>query len=289
MRSVFAHVVHTIRRRIYTLLFVGIFFTGEVMKISPEWVPLLGVQCTSAVMGGITTTTLINPLDCIRARLQVTTNGLWTFSLCVYFSKSKKISCGIKSSQQIVVGISCLWNFCVLFTMPIQLVFLIFFQWSPHNWSEHNFTGRFFVINLFFRFHWVLWWRMVWLDNPFQVQRRDSFRQTFQILWQEEGMRMFTKGLSARVIMSTCYSFFIVLGYETVKRVSVRDEYRDRVRWWREKHHQFHVAPPLPIVQCRRRNKFTTDPTISTLASLCQNNAFQARQLKYFIRNNTCF
>jgi len=109
------------------------FYQGEVMKISPEWVPLLGVQCTSAVMGGITTTTLINPLDCIRARLQ--------------------------------------------------------------------------------------------------VQRRDSFRQTFQILWQEEGMRMFTKGLSARVIMSTCYSFFIVLGYETVKRVSVRDEYRDRVRW----------------------------------------------------------
>ena len=43
----------------------------KIYGIVPSWVPQLGVQCTAAVLGGVTTTTIINPLDCIRARLQV--------------------------------------------------------------------------------------------------------------------------------------------------------------------------------------------------------------------------
>jgi len=49
-------------------------WTDHLFEIFPSWFPLLGVQCTSAVLGGVTTTTLINPLDIIRARLQVS-NG----------------------------------------------------------------------------------------------------------------------------------------------------------------------------------------------------------------------
>jgi len=109
------------------------FYQEQIYGFVPSWVPQLGVQCTAAVLGGVTTTTIINPLDCIRARLQ--------------------------------------------------------------------------------------------------VQRLDSFNQAFWILWKEEGLHMFAKGLSARVIMSTCYSFFIVLGYETVKRISIKDEYKEQVRW----------------------------------------------------------
>jgi len=109
------------------------FYQDHLYEILPPWFPLLGVQCTSAVLGGITTTTLINPLDIIRARLQ--------------------------------------------------------------------------------------------------VQRLDSIGQTFQILWNEERFGMFTKGLTARIIMSTFYSFSIILGYETVKRMSVKEQYQEHIRW----------------------------------------------------------
>lgn len=40
-------------------------------SIFPSWFSHLGIQCTSAVLGGITTTALINPLDIVRARVQV--------------------------------------------------------------------------------------------------------------------------------------------------------------------------------------------------------------------------
>jgi solute carrier family 25 protein 44 len=50
-------------------------------------------------------------------------------------------------------------------------------------------------------------------------------------LWLEEGLWMFSKGLSARLVQSVCFSFSIILGYETIKRFSVRQEYKDLVRW----------------------------------------------------------
>lgn len=65
-----------------------------------------------------------------------------------------------------------------------------------------------------------------------QVQRIDSMSRAFKNLWVEEGMRMFVKGLSARLVQSAMFSFSIILGYETIKRVSVNDEYKDYIRWW---------------------------------------------------------
>lgn len=64
-----------------------------------------------------------------------------------------------------------------------------------------------------------------------QVQRIGSISKAFGDLWQEEGLHMFTKGLSARLIQSATFSFSIILGYETIKRVSVTDEYKEFIRW----------------------------------------------------------
>lgn len=64
-----------------------------------------------------------------------------------------------------------------------------------------------------------------------QVQRLGSMRSTLTELWKEEGLRMFSKGLSARLIQSATFSFTIILGYETIKRVSVNDEYKKFIRW----------------------------------------------------------
>lgn len=64
-----------------------------------------------------------------------------------------------------------------------------------------------------------------------QVQRLDSMFTAFKVLWIEEGLRMFTKGLSARLVQSACFSFTIILGYETIKRVSINEEYKSFIRW----------------------------------------------------------
>lgn len=64
-----------------------------------------------------------------------------------------------------------------------------------------------------------------------QVQRLDSMLSAFRILWIEEGLLMFTKGLSARLVQSACFSFSIILGYETIKRVSITEEYKSYIRW----------------------------------------------------------
>ncbi|XP_012061656.1 PREDICTED: solute carrier family 25 member 44 [Atta cephalotes] len=64
-----------------------------------------------------------------------------------------------------------------------------------------------------------------------QVQRLDSMLSAFRILWIEEGLHMFSKGLSARLVQSACFSFSIILGYETIKRVSITEEYKNYVRW----------------------------------------------------------
>lgn len=64
-----------------------------------------------------------------------------------------------------------------------------------------------------------------------QVQRTDTMLKTFQLLWKEDGMFMFSKGLSARLVQSVCFSFSIILGYETIKRFSIREEYKELVRW----------------------------------------------------------
>ncbi|XP_056632063.1 solute carrier family 25 member 44 [Diorhabda carinulata] len=64
-----------------------------------------------------------------------------------------------------------------------------------------------------------------------QVQRIGSMRTAFRDLWVEEGLNMFTKGLSARLIQSATFSFSIIVGYETIKRISVNEEYKQFVKW----------------------------------------------------------
>ncbi|XP_060516524.1 solute carrier family 25 member 44 [Cylas formicarius] len=108
-------------------------YQDEMYRVVPGWVSHLLIQCVAGTLGGFTTTIITNPLDVVRARLQ--------------------------------------------------------------------------------------------------VQRLESMSNTFRDLWHEEGLKMFTKGLSARLVQSATFSFSIILGYETIKRVSVNDEYRQYVRW----------------------------------------------------------
>lgn len=109
------------------------FYQDKLSALLPPWVSHLFIQCISGTLGGFTTTIITNPVDIVRARLQ--------------------------------------------------------------------------------------------------VQRLDSMHQTFQILWSEEGMRMFTKGLSARLVQSAVFSSSIILAYESIKRISVKDEYRHLITW----------------------------------------------------------
>ncbi|XP_055379998.1 solute carrier family 25 member 44 [Condylostylus longicornis] len=109
------------------------FYQDELLKISPPWISHLFIQCVAGTLGGFTTTIITNPLDIIRARLQ--------------------------------------------------------------------------------------------------VQRLDSMRLAFQGLWAEEKFKIFVKGLSARLMQSAAFSFSIILGYETIKRLAITEQYRHRVRW----------------------------------------------------------
>jgi solute carrier family 25 protein 44 len=77
------------------------------------------------------------------------------------------------------------------------------------------------------------------LSNPLDVcrtriqveQERRKLIQIMHELWQEERFGVFTKGLTARLSHSCLYSLFIIFGYETVKRISLKEEYRGQVRW----------------------------------------------------------
>lgn len=51
------------------------------------------------------------------------------------------------------------------------------------------------------------------------------------MLWTEERMHMFAKGLSARLVQSAVFSFSIILGYETIKRIAINDQYKHLVKW----------------------------------------------------------
>ncbi|KAK7891784.1 hypothetical protein WMY93_023747 [Mugilogobius chulae] len=64
-----------------------------------------------------------------------------------------------------------------------------------------------------------------------QVEGRSSVIGTFKQLLAEEGVWGLTKGLSARVISSTPTSVLIVVGYETLKRLSLRADLIDQRHW----------------------------------------------------------
>ncbi|UJR37418.1 hypothetical protein I4U23_030122 [Adineta vaga] len=77
------------------------------------------------------------------------------------------------------------------------------------------------------------------LTNPLDVCRtriqvereRRTVIQIMNELWHEERLKVFTKGLTARLSHSCIYSLFIIFGYETVKRISLKEEYRNQIRW----------------------------------------------------------
>lgn len=63
------------------------------------------------------------------------------------------------------------------------------------------------------------------------MQRLASYTMAIQKLWNEEHFNVFRKGLSARITQTSISSALIVAGYETLKRFSVYEEYKDKIRW----------------------------------------------------------
>lgn len=61
--------------------------------------------------------------------------------------------------------------------------------------------------------------------------KRISYLKAIGKLWQQERLKIFYKGLSARLTQSCISSFFISFGYETLKRYSLSDQYKDKIRW----------------------------------------------------------
>lgn len=64
-----------------------------------------------------------------------------------------------------------------------------------------------------------------------QVHRPSSYRSAVKYLWKQDRWRIFNKGLSARLTQSCISSALIVIGYETMKKFSIDEKYRDQVRW----------------------------------------------------------
>ncbi|XP_007569031.1 solute carrier family 25 member 44 [Poecilia formosa] len=64
-----------------------------------------------------------------------------------------------------------------------------------------------------------------------QVEGRTSIIQTFRELIREEGCWGLTKGLSARIISSAPTAIVMVVGYETLKKLSLRPELVDSRHW----------------------------------------------------------
>ncbi|XP_018644963.1 mitochondrial carrier protein-related [Schistosoma mansoni] len=70
--------------------------------------------------------------------------------------------------------------------------------------------------------------------NPLDVVRvrmqvsHIPFKQSVIHLWQFEGIRWFSKGLSARLIQTTFHSFWVVLVYEPMKLFCLKDDYRNK-------------------------------------------------------------
>lgn len=50
---------------------MSVFVLDELHKVMPPWVSHLFIQCVAGSFGGFTTTIITNPLDIVRARLQV--------------------------------------------------------------------------------------------------------------------------------------------------------------------------------------------------------------------------
>ena len=75
------------------------------------------------------------------------------------------------------------------------------------------------------------------LTNPLDLVRtrvqvkRKPIPETAILLWKDEGFNIFRKGLTARMTSSLIYSVAIIFGYETVKKWSVHEEYKQKLKW----------------------------------------------------------
>lgn len=75
------------------------------------------------------------------------------------------------------------------------------------------------------------------LTNPLDVIRanvqvqRTCYRDAVKQLWQEEGFHMILKGLSARMTNTVISSAFAAAGYETIKRWSLKTEFKNEFSW----------------------------------------------------------
>ncbi|KAI6183195.1 hypothetical protein M3Y97_00462700 [Aphelenchoides bicaudatus] len=75
------------------------------------------------------------------------------------------------------------------------------------------------------------------MTNPLEVMRiriqvhRTTYLETIRRMIKFEGMGVFTKGLPPRIISNSIYSFLIMIGYETVKRLAILPEYKDKIVW----------------------------------------------------------
>uniref|UniRef100_A0A915E4I0 Uncharacterized protein n=1 Tax=Ditylenchus dipsaci TaxID=166011 RepID=A0A915E4I0_9BILA len=117
------------------------------------------------------------------------------------------------------------WSSCFVY-VPSSMVF-----WSTYYAS----------LNLLKKaqdFSYSLWNKKAIQDSPDQqasvlrirIQvHRTSYMETFKRLVNIEGFRVFTKGLAPRIISNSIYSSLIMVGYESVKRMSVLPEYKDSV------------------------------------------------------------
>lgn len=72
------------------------------------------------------------------------------------------------------------------------------------------------------------------LTNPLDCMRtrmqvtkqRETSLQVLKNLWEQDGYRLFYRGLTARLSYSCLYSILITLGYETAKKYSLKEEYQ---------------------------------------------------------------
>ncbi|CAF0791099.1 unnamed protein product [Brachionus calyciflorus] len=72
------------------------------------------------------------------------------------------------------------------------------------------------------------------LTNPLDCMRtrmqvtrkKETSIQVLRNLWEQDGYRLFYRGLTARLSYSCLYSILITLGYETAKKYSLKEEYQ---------------------------------------------------------------
>lgn len=68
-------------------------------------------------------------------------------------------------------------------------------------------------------------------DSKLLQVRGGTVGETVRVLLREEGYKFWWKGLSARLLQSCVSSVIILSFYEPLKRWSLKEEYRDSVKW----------------------------------------------------------